>query len=315
MLFFRPVPVDIIQVNEKTPVDLYVKHQDKLVAYLEEDSLYTEDNAMDLGQRGITRFYIRGKDKKKLETYTTHFVDRILTNPNIPSKVKASTFYQASAHTMKQAFEDPRAENIGQIRKSAEPMLKNIMKNENILKDLFSITEHDYYTYTHSVNVGIFATALAVRYYNNNGNRLDLSMEKLSYGYFLHDIGKSRIPLDVLNKPGRLTEEEWGIMKMHPEWGYSILMEAGHLTDEAAYIALQHHEQIDGTGYPFGMKGTSIHPCARICAIADTFDALTSVRPYKDALTPYEALKLMQKETIFDFDNNLLNTFIRLLAP
>ena len=315
MLFFRSAPADIIQINEKTLVDLYVKHNDKLEIYLPRDSVYTPEHFQEIQQKGITRFYIKGKDKKKLDKYTIEHIDKILSNPDVPSKIKADAFYRTSADTMKQAFDDPQAEHLDVIKKSVKPMLKNIMQNEEILKDLFTITQHDYYTYTHSVNVGIFATALAVRYNNSNGSRLDMDMEKLSYGYFLHDIGKSRIPLEVLNKPGKLTEDEWVVMKMHPEWGYSILMETGHLTDEAAYIALQHHEQLDGTGYPFGKKGTSIHPCARICAIADTFDALTSVRPYKGAITPFEALKLMRKETLYDFDNNLLTTFIKLLAP
>jgi len=304
-----------MQINEKISADLYIKHKDKLEVYLPRDIIYTSEHFQEIRQKGIARFYVRGKDKKKLDKYTAQHIDKILSNPDVPSKVKADAFYRTSADTMKQAFEDPQAEHLDEIKKSVKPMLKNIMHNEEILKDLFTITQHDYYTYTHSVNVGIFASALAVKYYNGNINRLDMDMEKLSYGYFLHDIGKARIPLEVLNKPGKLSEDEWVVMKMHPEWGYSILMETGHLTDEAAYIALQHHEQLDGTGYPFGKKGNSIHPCARICAIADTFDALTSARPYKGAITPYEALKLMQKETLYDFDYNLLSTFIKLLAP
>ena len=315
MLFFRSAPAEIIQINEKTSFDLYIKRKDKLELYLEKDSVYTPEHHEEIQQKGITQFYFRGKDRKKLDKYTLDHIDKILSNPDVPSNIKADAFYRTSADTMKQAFDDPQAEHLDGIKKSVKPMLKNIMQNEKILKDLFTITKHDFYTYTHSVNVGIFATALAVRYYNTNGSRLDVNMEKLSYGYFLHDIGKSRIPLEVLNKPGKLSEDEWVVMKMHPEWGYSILMETGHLTDEAAYIALQHHEQLDGTGYPFGKRGNNIHPCARICAIADTFDALTSVRPYKGAITPFDALKLMQKETLYDFDYNLLTTFIKLLAP
>jgi HD-GYP domain-containing protein (c-di-GMP phosphodiesterase class II) len=79
---------------------------------------------------------------------------------------------------------------------------------------------------------------------------------------FLHDIGKSKVPLNILRKRGKLSEDEWVIMKKHPGWGYAILMETGHLTDEAAYISMQHHERPDGSGYPFGTK--EIHPCAQI---------------------------------------------------
>src|SRR5208337_1195680 len=188
-----------------------------------------------------------------------------------------------------------------------------IMKNQVLLSDLFSITEYDFNTYTHSVNVGIFATSLAITYYKGGSTVRMEELERLSYGYFLHDIGKSKIPLSILKKKGKLSQDEWVIMKKHPEWGYSILMETGHLTEEAAYISMQHHERPDGSGYPSGM--TDIHPCARICTIADIFEALTSVRPYKTAMRPFDALKIIKNEALTEFDQSLLKTLIRLLGP
>ncbi len=192
-------------------------------------------------------------------------------------------------------------------------MLKNIMKNQLLMSDLFSITDYDFTTYTHSVNVGIFATSLAIQYYNSESTIEMKHLEHLSYGYFLHDIGKSKVPITILRKRGKLSEDEWVIMKKHPEWGYNILMETGHLTDEAAYISMQHHERPDGSGYPSGTK--EIHPCARICTIADIFDALTSIRPYKTAMKPFDALKLIKKEALTAFDRSLLNTLVKLLGP
>ena len=91
------------------------------------------------------------------------------------------------------------------------------------------------------------------------------------------------------------------------------LMETGNLTDEAAYISMQHHERPDGLGYPFGMN--DIHPCARICTIADIYDALTSIRPYKIAMTPFEALKIIKNEALTEFDKSLMNNVILLLGP
>ncbi len=310
---FQPVPIDVIQINEKSVVDLFVRQEDRLVSFLEKGGVFTKEHLVDLNRFGVKKVFVRERERAVLAEYVSSFSDRILTDPSVPSKVKAATFYISSVHAVKKAFDDPNEDRIHEIKKTLKPMLLSIVKNEVLLSDLFSITEYDYSTYTHSVNVGIFATALAVTYYKGDSTIRREELERLSYGYFLHDIGKSRIPLSVLRKKGKLSPEEWVIMKKHPEWGYSILMETGHLTDEAAYISMQHHERPDGSGYPSGM--TDIHPCARICTIADIYEALTSVRPYKSAMRPFDALKLIKDEALTEFDLDLLKTLIRLLGP
>ncbi len=310
---FRPIPIDVIQIYEESAVDLFIKQEDRLVPFLEKGGVFTRDHLVDLNRFGINRIYIHGKEALTFEKYVHAYSDRILTDPSIPSKVKASTFYISSIHALRKAFEDPNSERITDIKNTLKPMFRNIMENKVLLEDLFSLTEHDFNTYTHSVNVGIYATSLAIHFYRNDSSVSMEQLQRQSYGYFLHDIGKSRVPLGILRKREALSEEEWAVMKKHPEWGYTILMETGHLTDEAAYISMQHHERPDGSGYPFGMK--DIHPCARICTIADIFDALTSERPYKPALKPYEALGIIKKEAVTDFDQYLLAAFIKMLGP
>jgi HD-GYP domain-containing protein (c-di-GMP phosphodiesterase class II) len=315
MQVFRSVPVDVIQPNERIALDVFVKRDEKLIPFIGQNDMFTEAHFEELRKKGISRLYIRGRDKGLLERYVYSFLDKIVSNPLLPSLVKAGAIYLSSSYAMNKALESPDAESIDEIKKMVKPMIRSIMKNEVILQDLVSITEHDHYTYTHSVNVGILATALTVKFYDRNSKVSSEDLERLSFGYFLHDIGKSRVPLEVLKKAGPLTDEEWEIMKKHPEWGYSILMETGHLTDEAAYISLQHHEQPDGSGYPHGMTLKDIHPCARICAIADNFDALTSERPYRIAMRAYDAVKLMKQTSRFDADAPLITTFIKFLGP
>jgi HD-GYP domain-containing protein (c-di-GMP phosphodiesterase class II) len=310
---FRPIPIDVIQLDEKSVVDLFIKHEDRLMPFLGKGGVFTRDHLVELNRYGLSKIFIRGSESSAFEEYVSAHTDRILTDPTVPSKVKAATFYISSIHALRKAFDDPNSQRIEEIKKTLKPMFKNIMKNQVLLNDLFSITDHDFNTYTHSVNVGIFATSLAIQFFHGD-SAMDLeNLEQQSYGYFLHDVGKSRVPLAVLRKRGKLSEDEWGIMKKHPEWGYSILMETGHLTDEAAYISMQHHERPDGLGYPSGMK--DIHPCARICAIADIFDALTSVRPYKKAMRPFEAIEIIKRDAFTEFDHNLLSTFIKMLGP
>ncbi len=310
---FKPVPVDIIQIAEASAVDLFIKHQDRLVLFLSQGGVFTKDHLVELNRHNINRIYIRGNEVGTFEAYLQSYLDRIINDPTIPDKVKASTFYVSSMHALRKAFDDPNSERIEDIKKTLKPMFKSIMENKILLDDLFSITEHDFNTYTHSVNVGIFATALAVNFFKSDESVSMAMLERLSYGYFLHDIGKSRVPGKILRKQGPLDPEEWAVMKKHPEWGYTILMETGHLTDEAAYISMQHHEKPDGSGYPAGMS--DIHPCARICTIADIFDALTSARPYKKAMKPFDAIGIIKKDAVTEFDKYLLQSFIRMLGP
>jgi HD-GYP domain-containing protein (c-di-GMP phosphodiesterase class II) len=310
---FRPVPIDVLQLDEKSVVDLFVKHEDMLVPFLHKGGVFTRDHLVELNRFGHSKIFIRGREAAAFEEYVSTHSNRILTDPTVPSKVKAATFYVASIHALRSAFDNPDSEKVEEIQLTLKPMIRNIMNNQVLLHDLFSITEHDFSTYTHSVNVGIFATALSIHFFKGDCTVGKTQLERQSYGYFLHDIGKSKVPLSVLRKKGKLDAEEWAVMKKHPEWGYQILMETGHLTDEAAYISMQHHERPDGSGYPFGMS--DIHPCARICAIADIFDALTSVRPYKKAMSSFEAIEIIKKDAFTEFDHNLLSTFIKMLGP
>jgi HD-GYP domain-containing protein (c-di-GMP phosphodiesterase class II) len=139
-------------------------------------------------------------------------------------------------------------------------------------------------------------------------------MHELAAGFFLHDIGKVRVDPSIINKPGRLTDEEMKQMRTHAYAGYEILSETKQLSEESKIIVLQHHERFDGTGYPFSLKGDEIHMYGRICSIADVYDALTSERSYKQKLGTFEALKVMKKEMINHFQKELFENFVLLFV-
>lgn len=313
MFFYKKFPREVIQLDEPTACTIHVLKDDKLVPLVLKGKPYTRHHLAFLKHHQIQHIFIHTRDTRRMDRYTARHLDKILSDESLPSQVKAKVFYASSSYTMEKVLDDPRTETISEMKTVIKGMLNHIIHNRTVLSDLFTITAHDYYTYHHSLNVGIFATALAYKYYGDADPQNDI--EKLSYGFFLHDIGKSQVPKEILNKPDKLTEEEWTVMRQHPQWGYNILMRTGHLTDEAAYIALEHHEQHNGSGYPNRIKGHEIHPCARICAIVDTFDALTTDRPYKPALRPYDALRYMQQHLIHGFDPYYLETFVLLLAP
>jgi HD-GYP domain-containing protein (c-di-GMP phosphodiesterase class II) len=141
-------------------------------------------------------------------------------------------------------------------------------------------------------------------------------MQALGAGFFLHDLGKVRISQAIIMKPGKLTTNEMKEMRRHPSLGYKLLQETNQLTEESKTIVLQHHERIDGTGYPRRLRGENIHIYGRMCSIADVYDALTSDRPYRQKLSPFTALKIMQEEMSHHFQKDLFEKFILLFrAP
>jgi HD-GYP domain-containing protein (c-di-GMP phosphodiesterase class II) len=229
-----------------------------------------------------------------------------------PSERKAEAIRQESVVMMKNLFDDPTAENIREAKKGISEIVHLILKEEQTLHYLLNITSYDHYTYTHSVSVGILAVALAKSLFREAGNH---DIHALGTGFFLHDLGKVGIDNAIINKPGKLDDEEMREMRRHPPLGFKLLFETKQLTDESKIIVLQHHERVDGTGYPKGLRGNDIHVYARICAIADVYDALTSDRPYRKKMAPFEALKLMREQMMHHFQRELFEQFVLLFKP
>lgn len=224
---------------------------------------------------------------------------------------KAEIVYRSSRTLMERLLEDPKAENIREAKKGISEIVDLVIADDATAVNLLRITSYDFYTYTHSVNVGVFSMLLAKGLFRRSDSH---DMHELGAGFFLHDIGKVRVDPAILNKAGRLTEEEMGQMRSHPYQGYKILSEARQLSEESRIIVMQHHEREDGTGYPNGLKGGDIHLYGRICCIADVYDALTAERSYKKRLTPFEALKIMREEMINHFHKDLFEEFVLLLG-
>ena len=226
---------------------------------------------------------------------------------------KSRLVHQHSITMMKGLLENPTAQNIKEAKKGITEVVSLILSDDDTLHYLLDITSHDFYTYTHSVSVGILSIALAKALFKNANNH---DMSALGVGFFLHDVGKIGINPAIITKPGRLTPGEMQEMRRHPSLGFKLLHETKQLTEESKIIVLQHHERFDGKGYPKGLRGKDIHIYGRICSIADVYDALTSKRPYRRMLPPFEALKIMHDEMIDHFQKDLFQKFVMLFkAP
>jgi len=235
-----------------------------------------------------------------------------IRDKNIVPEKKAAVIRTCSIEIMKKLLEAPTSENIRETKEVIYDVVDSILAEDDIATYLVQIADHDLYTYTHSVNVGILSLLLAKKYL---GSSINHNLRELGVGFFLHDLGKTRIDPAILNEQGRLTYE--GIseeMRKHPQYGFDILRETDHVTAESKIITLQHHEREDGSGYPNGLKGDEIHIYARICSVADVYDALTCDQPYRKKLSPFLALKLMKRGMSDHVRKNLFEGFVVMLG-
>ncbi|WP_333875047.1 HD-GYP domain-containing protein [Methylobacter sp.] len=187
-----------------------------------------------------------------------------------------------------------------------EKMANSILRNKDALLSLCRIKNKDDYTFLHSVSVGALLISFA--------HALDFNhdvIKQLGVGGMLHDIGKTKVPNEILNKPGALTEEEFVIMKSHVVHGCSILRKSPGIAQVSFDVASQHHERFDGSGYPLGLKNSEMSVYGQMAAIVDVYDAITADRCYHKGMEPTVAVRKMFEWSKFHFNPKLLRTFIR----
>lgn len=187
--------------------------------------------------------------------------------------------------------------------------VKTIRRNEDILMCLNENLDSQYYAFSHTLNVALLAMMI--------GKWLILPERKIThlvYAGILHDIGKMRIDPEIMNKPEKLTDEEFEQVKQHPALGYKLLDELKFLSKDIKYGVLLHHEREDGSGYPLGCKGDQIPEVAKIIAIADIYDAMTSKRVYSQEKSPFSVFKFMEEQSYSRLDLNITRTLLSKMA-
>lgn len=195
--------------------------------------------------------------------------------------------------------------DVKPVRNSVCKMIDELMDVKDTMVNLQDLKSNDQYTFSHSVNVCVLSLITGISMNYDEGR-----LRELGIGAMLHDVGKTRIPNEILNKPGSLTADEFEIVKKHTSFGYELLKKSMVLSTYASYIALTHHERYDGEGYPLGLRGEEIHEFARIVSIADVYDALTSDRVYKKRVNINEAVEYLIGMGDHQFDYNIVRNFI-----
>jgi len=222
---------------------------------------------------------------------------------------RAAQICKQSKQAVVAMFQEVRMGNAvdaGGARRLVQDISESVSRNPSALISMARIKTVDDYTYMHSVAVCAMMVAL--------GRQLgfdDAQTRSAGLAGLLHDLGKAVMPPLVLNKPSKLTEAEFGVMKSHPVEGYEMLLKGGTIDTGALDVCLHHHEKMDGSGYPDGLKGDEISLLAKMGAVCDVYDAITSNRPYKTGWDPAESLRKMAEWTKGHFDPAIFQAFVK----
>ena len=186
--------------------------------------------------------------------------------------------------------------------KLAQQLTDGLCSQDFLFGDMFDLVARDLSAFTHATNVSTYSLMLAARL----GITSKKELIEIASGGLLHDIGKGQIPPRILNKPGQLTPEERELMRQHPKLGFEALCREPRISWGPLMMVYQHHERLDGTGYPVCLLADDIHPWGMVCAVADVFDAMTVDRPYRKALPVDQAVRFLKERGGRSFDKEIV---------
>ena len=257
----------------------------------------------------IEELYTTKMEQGKYEAFKKTHLEEIVSDGTLSMDEKTEIIYESTVELSNKIFENPKAiDNVRISKEIVNPILKSILYSEDTITSYMKIIEYDYYTQTHSLNVSIYALCLGVELGLNENILRDLGSSAL-----LHDLGKSEIEHNIVDKDGVLTRFEYEHMRMHPVLGYEIALKIGITNKNILDGIRHHHEKLDGRGYPDNFKGKEIGLFPRVIGVCDIFDALTTRRSYKKAMSSYDALHMMKLHMTDHIDMRILNTFIKIL--
>ncbi|MBC8549088.1 MAG: HD domain-containing protein [Candidatus Brocadiales bacterium] len=298
----------------KVEFDVFLKNdvggRSKHILFCRGNQQFSAERKGELLSKNANRLYISTKDTQKYLKYQEKNLRRIVEDSSKSSLQKSGALYQVAGNITQNILDDPKSgQNIERASEWVGNTVAHIIQNENTFSSLFEVTSNDYRTYTHSINVSVIGLLFG-KYLSLDQKELD----SLGTGLLLHDIGKSALPNEILSKYGELTKEESNEVRKHPKAGFDLLEHREDIDVLSLKVVLQHHENNDGTGYPYGLAGKEIHLFGQISRIVDAYDAMTSNRPYAAAMKPFATLGVIKEGNKTCFNEELLKEFICFLG-
>lgn len=306
---YLPVHVDMLKRVNRAPVDVFVQ-PDKNSAptlYCRAGLPMENQQLLGLSDAGIKDVYVRRGDFQDFGESLLESVESLLEQETVSPADRFAALQLAVAveveHTARLI---DCTKFVTLSNKIGRDIASFVAANDVMPKDLYRIARHDFNTFTHVTNVASYSVVLA----EQMGITNEQELEQIAAAAMLHDVGKRFIPASILNKPTRLTPDERDLIESHPTRGYEDLCDRPELNHAQLMIVYQHHERIDGNGYPVGVPASDIHPWAKMVAVVDVFDAMTGKRPYRRSITVSDALQFITRNAGTHFDPEVVKCWV-----
>jgi putative nucleotidyltransferase with HDIG domain len=289
------IRISTLLPTHATTFDVFIHLHGRYVHYLRAGELLKAEKINHLDRADV--FYVPEVQRALFKRY----IFDCLNEAGISPGVKAQMLRESSLTLAEEIFEQ---QDVKQALNDSKELIYNFIEfmeqEPEGMAHLISLSSHDFYTYNHSLDVGIYSLGLGQC---AGYDKADLA--ELGRGALFHDIGKRNVNVDIICKTGPLNDVEWAQMQKHPQYGLKILTEY-NVSEAMKACCFEHHESFLGNGYPQQLPGPEIHPMARIIAITDTYDALTTKRSYNQPMSPADAIGFMSTKLAGRYDADLL---------
>ncbi len=316
---YMPVCLDRVPVESFNAISVYLRNpadpakgrsDDAFVLYCGQQVRFTEQHRRRLLNTAVKFVYIPIANHQRFRQQVESSLTKMAADPTVAASIRAEIIYQTSVELINELLSGlelegnwPRVENV------CRAVSTLVLNEPAAFSHLLATANHDFYTATHMVNVATAMVPLAYAL----GERDPEKLNQICQAGMVHDIGKMYVPAHILNKKARLTPAEWNTIRSHPEAGAHHL-EKFAVAPLVLTVTRQHHERLDGQGYPLGLRDAEIDKISRICAVVDTFDAMTAFRPFKQGtMSAAEAVAVIQSETPARYDATVVTAWIALL--
>ncbi len=310
---YFPVSPDTLNPHALTDFQVYLKRGSRFVLYTRERQYFSEELKKRLVENGMDTVYIPYHQQAAYESYVFDNLEYILGDAEVPPDVRSRVFLDITSRQVEDIFtkklpvlDENTLESVQHVVRSS----LDFLSTPEAVRNIGRFISHDYQSFTHSVHVFTY-TMMLMHYMGCAWD--EQTLVDVGTGALLHDIGKTHISPDILNKPGKLDKEEWEQIKRHPIHGMRMCTNLS-VSQASLNCIVFHHEKFDGSGYPTGMEGEEIPLPVRMITCCDVYDAITSKRPYAPAKTPFETLKIMSEEMQGAFDLDVFKAFIKVLG-
>jgi HD-GYP domain-containing protein (c-di-GMP phosphodiesterase class II) len=291
---YIPVSLATICPSDATNFPLFIRDNPDAPIRLYRDANYSCDaeDFQRLIDRDVKRLYVTLQDHDRYQQYLRENFRAIVSDESLPVARRFGCLNEVVRDVLSEAFTcHDTTRTVEAAQELAAQTVDLICRADLLASDLVKVLHHDYHTFTHSANVSYYSVLLA----KASGISDHEQLKQIATGALLHDVGKLEIPEAILKKPGRLDDQEWQVIKDHPTKGIRLLAGRDDLNFAQLMMVYQHHERLDGTGYPVGVPESEIHPWAQICAVVDVYEAITSNRPYRPGLPEKDTIAILDR--------------------